>query len=957
MSEHKIILDLSQSTDVVELDNEQLFQVEAQKRLFELVIAQLVKADLYAVQYETSAQKSSNLFFDRSHNAITVCGSRGSGKTTFLRHVLTRLDNPSQISQSMKIDDHEGDIKKSLEGLAVLACIDPTLISSKEHVLVILISLIKQKVDESRNSTKDKLFSKWQETLRELSGGLCQMDGIGSSNLYGAEWEDRKYIFEKGLEKASSGFQLERKLNDFIFQSLEVLDKKAFVITFDDIDTQFERGWPVLETVRKYLTSSQLIVLISGDIELYSTLIRSAQMKSLGSELLLNDRPSSSFHNSSDLRLFEEDPILRKIRNLEEQYLLKVLKPENRIYMNNLHQLRALYDNKELKIEVVHNDFNENIYGYLSRVMKEGFGVTESNELNSYIVTILSSPARTLWQFIKASEIIGTEVGAYRSASSINKFSIRISDIYSTSLVNSGFALAEFNVAQSSLNKLISLLWSWGVREGFWKKFTAITPNSTNENKNNIILCFNSVINSHVKNGLQNVIEIMVKISFLTSVASRFLLNNESKEIKQILEEVDINDTISSLRLSLAKIIAVEKLIEGDEFNHCYFWVPNDSSGFRLDNAMPKLYGKRDDTPAKYIEKVLSKKQLDIESNPFLGVWWEQINNNLALDNKIRVKADGKGVIFNTIETINENFGVAGKLVNLAVIRYENHKSEKNNFMSFITLLASISDILRNDYNDFHSFKLEVIKKSIVIDVKAIDWSNDTSSYTEIEEDGELYEEIQSEYNESFDDFLLALYNWYKSTKLIWSEVSLSIKNILKIMDRYFKQAGSDKRDIYLGNLIHYQIVAFLHSVLYEESMSKNCDVIISPKAIDTSEREFVQNLNKIYKKGSEIDINDKSLLSCLISCPLIAIFLKDKLTYKKASADFSFLHIHEIAYKNLTGDSLYSIASSMKVEGNVYDRKLTFVNLYPILNTVPMLFNQSEKGNLLDSSELNLNV
>ena len=40
------------------------------------------------------------------------------------------------------------------------------------------------------------------------------------------------------------------------------------------IDVNFNNGWKVLETIRKYLTSPQIITLLSGDIKLFSKSIR-----------------------------------------------------------------------------------------------------------------------------------------------------------------------------------------------------------------------------------------------------------------------------------------------------------------------------------------------------------------------------------------------------------------------------------------------------------------------------------------------------------------------------------------------------------------------------------------------------------------------------------------------------------------------------------------------------------
>lgn len=239
-----ILFDLNMTTDVTHLDFDQIFQTEARDSIFAKIQEQLIQVDV--------KQDYDDLFYDRFHNAITISGPRGSGKSTFLRHVLTCLNDPNSVKADSK---QKAKIPKGLE---VLRIIDPTLISSKEHVLIILISQVRDAVAKYKKSINDDDFSEYEYCLKELAGGLCQIDGIGPS-AYGDEWEDKTYILEKGLEKAAAGRNLERNLNRFVETALKVIDKKAFVLTFDDIDTKFEKGWPVLETIRKYLTSPKWI--------------------------------------------------------------------------------------------------------------------------------------------------------------------------------------------------------------------------------------------------------------------------------------------------------------------------------------------------------------------------------------------------------------------------------------------------------------------------------------------------------------------------------------------------------------------------------------------------------------------------------------------------------------------------------------------------------------------------
>ncbi|MFP3519645.1 hypothetical protein SB766_26035, partial [Pseudomonas sp. SIMBA_077] len=86
----------------------------------------------------------------------------------------------------------------------------------------------------------------------------------------------------------------------------------------DDIDTNFRRGWPVLEVLRRYFTSPRFIVVLSGDIDLYTLLVRGKQWDQFSERQLHFDKT-------------QEKGLREMVNHLQGQYMLKVLPPRNRI--------------------------------------------------------------------------------------------------------------------------------------------------------------------------------------------------------------------------------------------------------------------------------------------------------------------------------------------------------------------------------------------------------------------------------------------------------------------------------------------------------------------------------------------------------------------------------------------------------------------------------------------------
>lgn len=193
----------------------------------------------------------------RYNDTISILGPRGSGKTSFL------LSLQAYYKKGKKIKEVE-----------VLDIIDPTLIEEKGHVFLTIISLISETVESKLKisdctpcSTSYPNMKEWKDKLRKLADGLPSIDGVGSGLDY-SNWQDAEYIMDKGLKSVKAAINLEVNFNELVCCALKILGKKVFIISLDDIDVDFRKGWPVLETIRKYLTSPQIIILLSGDLKL-----------------------------------------------------------------------------------------------------------------------------------------------------------------------------------------------------------------------------------------------------------------------------------------------------------------------------------------------------------------------------------------------------------------------------------------------------------------------------------------------------------------------------------------------------------------------------------------------------------------------------------------------------------------------------------------------------------------
>ena len=328
----------------------------------------------------------------RSYETISVLGERGAGKTSFL--------------MSLR------DVYKGNEKVSLLPLIDPTLFEEKGHLFLLIISLIEalvKKVDETPdNKGWKEEYSKYKS---DLAQGLPTLDNDGLT-YQEPTWHEDEYEMERMMESVSSAFYLERNFHCFVFCALKILKKKTFLLMFDDIDVDFKKGWMVLETLRKFLTSKQMIIVLSGNMKLYSKNVRKQQWHNFGKELLLNE--NNGMYGG-------RDEFYRLVNEIEGQYMQKILKSENRIYLYNLKDNIDLNGNTyQVSLQNGEQEVTKDIKQAYADIFKK-HGVKDSSALNVFTSFMMTTSMRTQVHFLYNSIMEEGNV-----MSSISAFTSRI---------------------------------------------------------------------------------------------------------------------------------------------------------------------------------------------------------------------------------------------------------------------------------------------------------------------------------------------------------------------------------------------------------------------------------------------------------------------------------------------------------------------------------------------------
>lgn len=517
-----ISIDLKNSSDAHGFAHSQTNTEMVHQRQFELVkfwidecISKLKKS-----KSTTSGISGSS----RIHDTITVLGTRGSGKTSFL----------------LSLQEH---YKKEKE-IEILKIIDPTLIEDKGHVFLSIISLIKDEVDKKIEVASccpgDKyygLMTTWKKKLEDLAHGLPSMDGIGG-NLTDNLWQDAEYIMQRGLRSVSSARRLEETFNELVKISLETLGKEAFLIVFDDIDVDFKKGWPVLETIRKYLTSPQIITVLSGDLRLYSISIRKQQWLNFGKAILINEG-----QHLSKVERFDD-----LVTEMEGQYLQKVLKPERRIMLTSLNEKvnsphyvknylsghSATTTNEDPDSFCISVFFNEHRQVEISRHydnILSDFGINNSYLSEAYRSFILSRPLRMQIRILTAYETSGIR---HRVTGILQSL---ISDLYEKQV--------DINLAESNPNFINIVIFDLLLKQRVLNDSYQLQPTTTDESLNASLLGLSLLFSTATLNNPYLIFDYFVRIGCLRNLAFSMDYgeggNYEFASIHGICEHAGIN--------------------------------------------------------------------------------------------------------------------------------------------------------------------------------------------------------------------------------------------------------------------------------------------------------------------------------------------------------------------------------------------------------------------------------
>lgn len=505
----EVVLDLSTDkySDAIICNVEELVHADKIIDLLQIVKKQIESINNYTL-------RNSNEEVRRHHQTISVFGSRGVGKTTFLMSAL----------ELIRSDDKANAL--------CLRIIDPSTIEGKQHPFINIIAEIHKEIKlivERKLgicSPRDKnyeQFNLWQESYRKLLSALPSIDGVGQEALY-KDWDDAEYIAQQGMNFAESANDLEFYFHQYIFKSLNLIDRKCIILSFDDIDTNFNKGFQVLETIRKYVTTPQIITIITGDFELYGKLVRQAQWAYFDESYLKKEIEYSGRRKEEFSELTNQ---------LENQYLMKILKPRNRIILNSITEKESLKRNK-IKIKSDNGEIAD-IDKYYDAILNE-IGYKTGAKVKELIIRIFCDlPIRTQIQILLLK--------LQRDSS---KKSIIIFDILNIfwSEINQKSQNAKYLTKESEVYPMFMLRFL--LENDILERSASFIPEQVGQSLNLSLIIIGAFCNHQIENNLSLVFDYWMRVSYIEKLYGYIVKSKEDKysDLNKILYYSDfINDS------------------------------------------------------------------------------------------------------------------------------------------------------------------------------------------------------------------------------------------------------------------------------------------------------------------------------------------------------------------------------------------------------------------------------
>lgn len=332
-----------------------------------------------------------------------IDGTRGAGKSTFLNFIYKNLN--------------EFGIKKKTIVVPLLY-LDPSRIESSEIMLLHVLKSLKRLMEQCPYQTQDygKSQERFRDLFKEMAGGLH----LFVSDSYSLKELDSELFLDYGLDRAADSQKLRRVLHETIELVCIAYKANALILAIDDADTKFSNAIEILECIRKYLDMPKIVIVVTGDMEMYSLLVQNHFQQDFALR-------SQGF--SSDRKIQQS----RMVAHLEEQYLLKLFPVQRRIQLKTLYTLleRRINSESTFFVRGFLGDQEMSLLKAVSIIGSQGLYLRDGVDIDLFCEHVLKLPIRSVLQLLTTYSQLNSDSGISASGAAADAFrDIALSSLY-----------------------------------------------------------------------------------------------------------------------------------------------------------------------------------------------------------------------------------------------------------------------------------------------------------------------------------------------------------------------------------------------------------------------------------------------------------------------------------------------------------------------------------------------
>jgi hypothetical protein len=565
----------------------------------------------------------------------------------------------------------------------------------------------------------------------------------------------------------------------------------------------------------------------------------------------------------------------------------------------------------------------------------------------------LQLPTRTIWQFLKAGELLRAKNPDRRT------FAEHATQIFSASLLSVGISPDELDFSHNDVSLGVNALGNWAIQSGNWEEVYQLYPEFLDSVENQLTITFVTYFSALLNDSPSCLFELMVKAGW----ARELLLQNHDQDgnARKVLTYLGLTRrektaTVARRGIALQRTTSIG--LRSEPIYRGTIHVPS-SPRARISAMAEYLYGFNGklESPAvstlkKIVADTLGDEKGTLQKDIYLGSWWEEVNGKLN-DNKTLPSLIG--FVYNTLDSLSRKFEGSGDIIRLAAsTALEPTKGEKKSYLSVYALIGALGELLSAESNEMRQTFNWLAQQRVYPTPPWLLGAGNTGT-SEVDEDdderdsgdgtGEESEPIPSK-NKS--KFIEAMDQWIKAVKnkpeflssippYVFSRIMARLFFTLERMDTELTS-----KDLYTGNVLHRQIVAFLNAVLVEEKRAQNNGLSgITLSNPTSSDHVFIRNYKRV-RDGND-SLYNTPLFHMMFSCPLFGIFMAPTTEFMRMK--WHWLDEQAKAWSEFCSDTNHKVlpaefTDALRVTGRLHSTlgDISFVNLWAPLNTVPLL-------------------